>query len=96
MDFISVQLATLTLFKELRKETRGGNFSMKTYKVALTRTYLVSIKTENKEQVKRLSEFYIGDCPDRSSIQDRLKKKFIIEDIEMIYNEAEEVLDVED
>lgn len=47
---------------------------MKTYKVALTRTYLVSIKTENKEQVKRLSEFYIGDCPDRSSIQDRLKK----------------------
>ncbi|MCZ7611960.1 MAG: hypothetical protein M5U17_17615 [Ignavibacterium sp.] len=70
---------------------------MKTYKVALTRTYLVSIKTEKKRtSEKAFRNFILRDCPDRSSIQDRLKKKFIIEDIEMIYNEAEEVLDVED
>ncbi len=69
---------------------------MKTYKVALTRTYLVSIKAENEEQAKRLSEFYLGDCPDRSNMKDRLESKFIIDDIEMVYNEAEEILDVEE
>jgi hypothetical protein len=69
---------------------------MKTYKVALTRTYLVSIKAENEVQAKRLSEFYLGDCSDHSNKKDRLEKNFIIEDIEMVYNEAEEVIDVMD
>lgn len=64
---------------------------MKTYKVALTRTYLVSIKAETEEQAKRLSEFYLGDCPDYSNEKDRLENKFSIEDIEMVYNEAGEI-----
>ena len=69
---------------------------MKTYKVALTRTYLVSIKTKNEEQAKRFSEFYLGDCPDHSNKKDRLEKKFFIEDIDMVYNEAGEIIHVED
>lgn len=69
---------------------------MRTYKVALTRTYLVSIKAKNEEQAKRLSEFYLGNCPDYSTIKDQLEKKFLIEDIEMVYNEADEVVDIKD
>lgn len=49
---------------------------MKTYKVALTRIYLVSIKTENKELAKRFSEFYLGDCPDLSNKKDRSENNF--------------------
>ena len=67
---------------------------MNTYEVALTRTYLVSIKTENEEQAKRLSEFYLGDCPDSSNEKERLEKNFFIEDIEMVYNEANEIVTV--
>ncbi len=67
---------------------------MKTYKVALTRRYLVSIEAENEEKAKELSEFYLGDCPDRSNEKERKIEKFIITDIEMIYNNADEIVDV--
>jgi hypothetical protein len=64
---------------------------MKTYRVALIRSYLVSIVAENKEKAKRLTEFYLGNCPDRSNRKDRLEQKFSIEDIELVYNEANEI-----
>jgi len=64
---------------------------MKTYKVALTRTYLVSIKAENEEKAKRFSEFFLGDCPDLSNKKDRSEHKYSIEEIEMVYNEANEI-----
>ena len=66
-------------------------FKMNTYKIALTRTYLVTIKAENKEKATRLSEFFIGDCPDRSNDKDRSEFNFLIEDIETVYNEAQQV-----
>ncbi len=66
---------------------------MKTYKVALTRTYSVSIKAENDEKAKRFSEFYLGDCPNLSNKKDRLEQKFSIEEIEMVYNEANEIVE---
>ena len=67
---------------------------MKTYKVSLTRTYLVSIKAENEDQAKIFSEYYLGDCPDSSNEKERLEKNFSIEEIEMVYNEADGVVDV--
>jgi hypothetical protein len=69
---------------------------MKTHKVALTRTYLVSIKAETEEKAKMFSEFYLGDCPDLSNKKEQLEKKFSVEDIEMVYNEAEEIVYVTD
>ena len=69
---------------------------MKTYEVALIRTYLVSIKAENEEQAKRFSEYYLGDCPDLSNVKEREDKKFSIEEIELAYNEANEIVSVED
>ncbi len=65
---------------------------MKTYKIALTRTYLVSIKAETEENAKRFSEFYLGDCPDLSNKKEQLANNFSLEDIEMVYNEADEIL----
>ena len=65
---------------------------MKTYKVALTRTYLVTINATDEEKAKRLSEFFIGDCPDSSNEKDRSEFNFSIENIEMMYNEAMEIL----
>lgn len=69
---------------------------MKTYKVALTRTYLVTINATDEEKAKRISEFFIGDCPDSSNEKDRSEFNFSIENIEMMYNEAGEILDIDD
>ncbi len=69
---------------------------MKIYKVALTRSYLVSIQAENEEQAKRFSEYYLGGCTDLSAKKDQIEKKFYIEDIEMVYNEANEIIAILD
>ena len=68
---------------------------MKTYKVALMRTYLVSIKAENEERAKKFSEYYLGDCTDLSNKKERVEKKFSIEEIESAYNEASEIVSIE-
>jgi hypothetical protein len=66
----------------------------KTYKVALMRTYIVSIEAERKEQAISYSEFYLGNCSDLSTPMDRSKKKFAISDIELAENDATEILDI--
>jgi len=66
---------------------------MKTYKVALTRTYLVTIMAKDDDRAKRFSEYYLGDCPDHSNEKDRLEQRFSIEEIEMVYNEANEIVE---
>jgi len=66
---------------------------MKTYKVVLARTYIVSINAENEEQAKSFSEFYLGDCPDLSTRSDRLEKNFSFDDIELVLNDATEILE---
>jgi len=68
---------------------------MKTFKVALTRTYLVSITAENKENAKSFSEFYLGDFPDLSTQIDRLEKNFSISNIEMVTNYATEIMETD-
>lgn len=64
---------------------------MKTFKVALTRTYLVSIKADSEEMAKKYSEYYLGDCQDLSNDKEKIEKNFSIEDIELVYNEANEI-----
>ena len=64
---------------------------MNTYKVTLTRTYLVTMRAENEDQAKRFSEYYLGDCPDLSNEKEQLANKFKFEDVEMVYNEANEI-----
>lgn len=66
---------------------------MKLYKVALNRTYIVSIEAENKERAKRFSEFFIGNCPDLSTQIDRSEKNFAIDDIELVVNDATEIIE---
>jgi hypothetical protein len=61
---------------------------MKTYKVLLTRSYIVSIDAKNKEDALFFSEFYIGGERDLSNDKEKKSKKFKINDIEMTVNDA--------
>jgi len=67
---------------------------MKTYKVALTRIYFVYIKAENEDRALRFSEYYLGNCPDLSNEKEQIEKNFSINEIEMVYNEANEIVAV--
>jgi len=66
---------------------------MNKYKVALTRVYIVTINAENEEMAKRLSEFYLGNLPDLSNEKDRRTMKFSIDELEMAYNDAPEIIE---
>ena len=61
---------------------------MKTYKVSLTRLYVVLIKAENEKSARELTEFFLGDCPDLSTNEYRNKFNFSIIEREMTYNDA--------
>ena len=65
---------------------------MKKFKIALTRNYLISINAKNVEQAKIFSEYYLGNCEDLSTNKERSVKKFSIEEIEMVWNEAMEII----
>jgi len=66
---------------------------MKEYKVALTRTYIVTIEAESLEKAKRYSEFFLGDCPDKSLKKERIEKSFEIKDVELVFNDASKLLE---
>ena len=66
---------------------------MKTFKVALTRTYIVSIKAQSEDRAKIFSEFYLGDCPNLSTQIDQSEKNFAIDDIELVVNNATEIIE---
>ena len=61
---------------------------MKTFKVLLTRSYIVTINAQDKKMARELSEFYLCGCQDFSTPDDRKKRNFSITDIEMTINEA--------
>ncbi len=69
---------------------------MKRYKVALSRAYIVTIDAENKEKACRYAEFFMGDCPDLSTLKDRQKYEFSIQEIEPAINDAIDVEEVKD
>lgn len=61
---------------------------MKKFKINLSRSYIITIKAENGEEACRFSEYYLGNCVDLSTQEDRINQQFNIEEIEMTYNEA--------
>ena len=61
---------------------------MKTFRVSLVRSYVVFIKSEDEESAREYNEFYLGDCPDLSTAEDRKKNNFSIIESEMTFNEA--------
>lgn len=69
---------------------------MKKYRVVLSRGFLVSIEAESKEKAARFAEFYLGDCKDCSTKDERDSRKFSIGDVEMTVNDALEVVEVND
>ena len=67
---------------------------MKTYSVLLTKSYIVTVKSETAQQAKNLAEFYTGDISDISSEDDKAEKGFEIEKIECKINESLEAVEV--
>jgi hypothetical protein len=65
---------------------------MKTFKVTLTKSYIVKIKAENIENAKEFSEFFTGDISDISNDVDKSENNFEIIEIEPTINQ---VFDVE-
>jgi hypothetical protein len=64
---------------------------MKKFEVVLTKSYIVGIKAEDKKKAKEYSELFTGDIQDISSIDNRKKFNFEIEDIVCKLNEVFEV-----
>lgn len=69
---------------------------MKTYMVSLIRSYAVTIEAENEEKACRYAEFFIGDCHDLSTHEDKQNNKFSIIEIEPTINDAVDVEEYED
>ena len=68
---------------------------MPVYEVSIVRSFVVKIQAESEKDASFLSEFFLS-YSDGSLEHEREKRKFIIEEIEMIQNEAFEVIQVED
>lgn len=66
---------------------------MKNYQVSLHRYYIVNIKAKNEDEAKFLAEFFIGGEKDYSNEKERKQYKFKIEEIEMVMNDAFEVVE---
>ncbi len=64
---------------------------MKTYEVALTKSYIIKIQAENELKAKEFSEFFTNDVQNISTNLDEIKYNFKIENIECKVNEAMEV-----
>lgn len=67
---------------------------MKTYRVVLTKSYIVTVNAETKEKAKRFAEFYTGDIKDISTDEDRKKSIFSIEEIDSRMNESLEAEEI--
>jgi len=61
---------------------------MNTYRVALSRSFFVTIDAQNEHDAKELFEFFVGNPKDLSKQEDRLTHHFNIQEIECVVNEA--------
>ena len=68
---------------------------MKTYQVVLTKSYLVSVSARTKKQAQRVCEFYTNDIHDISTIENRKKEEFQIENIKCTMNETFDCREIE-
>jgi hypothetical protein len=69
---------------------------MKTFQVSLAKTYMVNIVADDKEQAKRLVEFYTGDIQDILTEKERLAENFSIKEIECQTNDSIDCNEIED
>lgn len=67
---------------------------MNTYRVVLSRTYVVNVNAETVEKAKDVAEFFTSHITDISNEKDRKKESFSIVDIECMLNEALEAQEV--
>ena len=68
---------------------------MRTFRIALHRDYLVEIDAKNREDARRLTEFFLSTPKDASSEKERHEHSFRIGEIEMVNNDAMEAEDIE-
>jgi hypothetical protein len=61
---------------------------MKTFRVSLTKSFLVTINADNELDARHFAEFYTSDVKDISTAKDRQNDKFSIEEIECTMNET--------
>jgi hypothetical protein len=66
----------------------------KTFCVAITKSFLVTLEAENGEMAEHLAEFYTSDIQDLSSEKDKIEQNFSIQEIECTYNQATEVQEI--
>jgi hypothetical protein len=69
---------------------------MPTYKVGLSRNYIVEIKAKNENDAREFTEFFLDDIKDSSTKEDRKKFGFEFLNIEPTINEAFEYSEDED
>lgn len=68
---------------------------MKTFEVELTKTYKVTIRTDNEDNARVLSEFFTSDITNLSAKSDEEKYNFQIKEIECVMNESNQVIELE-
>jgi hypothetical protein len=66
----------------------------KTFQVAITKSFLVTIEAENQEVAGNIAEFYTSDIQDLSLEQHRIDEKFSIREIECTYNQVTEIQEI--
>ena len=69
---------------------------MKTFRVGLHRLYNITIQTEDEKKAKDLVEYFIGSAKDSSTENEKNKYGFIIDEIEMVTNDAFETEEIKD
>jgi hypothetical protein len=67
---------------------------MKKYKVFLNRDYIVEVSTKSKNEAKEYAEYFIAGEKDVSTLEDRKKFNFEIDNIETVVNDAFEVEEI--
>ncbi len=67
---------------------------MKTYEVLLTKSYIVTIKADNKDLAKEFAQLYTSDISDISYLKEK-EEYFEIEDIDCKINEVFEVIEAQ-
>jgi len=68
----------------------------KLYNVELVRTYIVTIEAESKEDARELTEFFVGTSKDASNENHKKEFNFDIKDIDLSYNESNQVYELKD
>ena len=67
---------------------------MKTFKIVLTKSYILEIKAENANSAKEFSQIFTSDIVDISTHQDRDYHNFRIEYIDCKINEVFETIEI--